>query len=94
MDNTEKFKLLRRIGWKLDDEGFPNQLNWNTTKSQVATYHVFTNWVDSYTRNLNSPNTVVTLDPDEFDENESEDRIVNKYARRLKKEIKQNLEIH
>lgn len=26
----DKFKILRRIGWKLDDEGFPNQLDWNT----------------------------------------------------------------
>lgn len=89
----DKFKIIRRIGWKLDDEGFPNQLDFNTTKSSVATYHVFTNWVDSYTKNLNSPNTIVTLNTDEFDEKESEDRIVNKYVRRLKKEIKQNLEI-
>lgn len=89
----DKFKILRRISWKLDDEGFPNQLNWNTTKSSVATYHVFTNWVDSYTKNLNSPNTIVTLNTDEFDEKEPEDRIVNKYVRRLKKEIKGNLEI-
>lgn len=89
----DKFKILRRIGWKLDNEGFPNQLDWNTTKSSVATYHVFTNWVDSYTKNLNSPNTIVTLNTDEFDEKEPEDRIVNKYVRRLKKEIKQNLEI-
>ena len=90
----DRFKILRRIGWKLDDEGFPNQLDWNTTKSSVATYHVFTNWVDSYTKNLNSPNTIVTLNTGEFDEKESEDRIVNKYARRLKKEIKQNLGIN
>lgn len=90
----DRFKILRRIGWKLDDEGFPNQLDWNTTKSSVATYHVFTNWVDSYTKNLNSPNTIVTLNTGEFDEKESEDKIVNKYARRLKKEIKQNLGIN
>ena len=90
----DKFKILRKIGWKLDDEGFPNQLNWNTTKSSVATYHVFTNWIDSYTKNLNSPNTIVTLNTGEFDEKESEDKIVNKYARRLKKEIKQNLGIN
>lgn len=90
----DRFKILRRIGWKLDDEGFPNQLNFNATKSQIATYHVFTNWVDSYTKNLDSPNTIVKLDTAEFDEKESEDRIVNKYARRLKKEIKQNLKIN
>lgn len=89
----DKFKIIRRIGWKLDDEGFPNQLDFNTTKSSVATYHVFTNWVDLYTKNLNSPNTIVTLNTDEFDEKEPDDRIVSKYARRLKKEIKQNLEI-
>lgn len=89
----DRFKILRRIGWKLDDEGFPNQLNWNAAKSQTATYHIFTNWVDSYTKNLNSPNTIVTLNTDEFNEKEPEDRIVNRYVRRLKKEIKQNLGI-
>lgn len=90
----DKFKIIRRIGWKLDDEGFPNQLNWNAAKSQIAIYHIFTNWVDSYTKNLNSPNTIVTLNTDEFNEKEPEDRIVNRYVRRLKKEIKQNLGIN